>query len=249
MRGLGRVSDRPSLIVGTGHRTHLAILAASRRFDAPSVVIMKPTIPSAFFDLCFIPEHDSPGTSANNIVATSGMLNLLPVEQPPKTESGLFLIGGPSRHHGIDQEALLSAITSILSQRPNLEWHLTDSRRTPADFTALLGKLDLVVHSSNETSTNWLPERLLSAREVWVTEDSMSMIYEAFTARAKVGLLPMPRKSPRSRVIRGIDRLIERKWTRLFSSEEQIDLPDPPLLHEASRCAREVLNRFFPSLA
>ena len=248
MRGLRKVSERPSLVVGTGHRTHLALLAAARRFEAPSVVIMKPTIPSAFFDLLLVPEHDLSNSTANNIIATKGMLNLIPVDRPPKEERGLILVGGPSKHHGIDQDSLLSAITSIISHRPHLDWHLTDSRRTPEDFSARLDKLNLVYHPSSQSPREWLPQELLRAREVWVTEDSMSMIYEAITARACVGLLPMPRKTPRSRVVRGIDRLIESEWTRFFSARADHDLPKPPELHEASRCAREVLHRFFPSL-
>jgi mitochondrial fission protein ELM1 len=54
-----------------------------------------------------------------------------------------------------------------------------------------------------------LPAHLSSAIMVWVTEDSVSMIYEALSSGAQVGLLPMPRKSEAGRVARGVKGLIE----------------------------------------
>lgn len=250
MRGLGDNEEKPSLILGTGHRTHLAILAAARRFDCPSLVIMKPTIPSAFFDLCLIPEHDLVSPPADNIVATKGMLNRIPKEDPSKVDQGLILIGGPSKHHGFDEENLRTAIESISASRPDLGWHLTDSRRTPEEFSRQLEQLGLIFHPSHHCASDWLPRELIAAREVWVTEDSMSMIYEALTARARVGLLPMPRKSSKSRVVRGVDKLVADGWTRFFDRNGENTLSPPPVhLHEASRCAREVIQRFFPSLA
>ena len=210
---------------------------------------MKPTIPAAFFDLCLIPEHDLSGRPADNILATRGMLNRIPAEQPPKRDRGLILIGGPSKHHGWNHETLIESISSIVAGHSSLDWHLADSRRTPDHFLDHLSSLDLTVHSAADKPPDWLPAELLSAKEIWVTEDSMSMIYEALTARARVGLLPMPRKSKRSRVVRGVDQLAEEGWVRFYSSGTKTDLQEPPgILHESSRCAREVLQRF-PALA
>ena len=250
MRGLGGNEEQPSLILGTGHRTHLAILAAARRFDCASLVIMKPTIPSAFFDLCLIPEHDLVGPPAENIIATKGMLSRIPMGEPSKVDQGLILLGGPSKHHGFDGETLCTAIETISTSRPDLRWHLTDSRRTPEEFSSQLEQLGLEFHPAHHCASDWLPQELLAAREVWVTEDSMSMIYEALTARARVGLIPMPRKSTKSRVVRGVDKLVADGWTRFFDPHGENTLSLPPAhLHEASRCAREVIKRFFPSLA
>ena len=249
MGGLLQNEERASLVIGTGHRTHLALLAAARRFNCPSVVIMKPTIPTVFFDLCFIPEHDLGRPPGPNVVPTKGMLNRVPVEGPPKQERGLILVGGPSRHHGFEAEPLMAIIRKILAGRPGLAWDLTDSRRTPEEFRKHLGQLNLQFHPSNECPDDWLLDALLAAREVWVTEDSMSMIYEALTARARVGLLPMPRKSNRSRVTRSVDRLVKEGWTSFPDARASSELRAPPAaLHEASRCAREVLQRF-PALA
>ena len=45
----------PQLLVGAGHATHLPVLFASRRFGARSVIVMKPTWPMWWFDLCLVP--------------------------------------------------------------------------------------------------------------------------------------------------------------------------------------------------
>ncbi|NIP97883.1 MAG: hypothetical protein GWO24_32430, partial [Akkermansiaceae bacterium] len=99
-------------------------------------------------------------------------------------------------------------MTRLVSCRTGLQWNLTNSRRTPAGFLDQLAALPLQIHPCDETGPDWLPQQLLTAREVWVTEDSMSMIYEALTARARVGLLAMPRKSRRGRIVRGLDQLV-----------------------------------------
>ncbi|MBJ06785.1 MAG: hypothetical protein CMO40_06675 [Verrucomicrobiaceae bacterium] len=249
LREMRKTRDQPALVIGTGHRTHLPLLAAARHFECPSVVIMKPTIPTVFFDLCFIPEHDLKKPPASHVVPTKGMLNLLPVAVPPKKDRGLILVGGPSRHHGFEGRTLARAIQRIITDRPGLSWDLTDSRRTPGEFRREISKLDLRFHPAEECPAGWLLDSMLASREIWVTEDSMSMIYEALTAQAKVGLLPMPRKSRQGRIARSIDRLVAEGWTCFPDPEELPAPPNPPTtLHEASRCARELLKRY-PALA
>ena len=50
----------PDLIIGAGHATHLPMLNARRVRGGKVVVLMKPTLPVAWFDLCIIPAHDRP---------------------------------------------------------------------------------------------------------------------------------------------------------------------------------------------
>ncbi|MEZ5579447.1 MAG: ELM1/GtrOC1 family putative glycosyltransferase [Candidatus Competibacteraceae bacterium] len=57
----------PDLLVGAGPGTHLSLLAAQRR--ARAVVLMRPSLPLALFDLCLIPEHDTPPVRVN-VLAT-----------------------------------------------------------------------------------------------------------------------------------------------------------------------------------
>lgn len=244
-------SETPSMIVGAGRSTHLGMLALARRFDCPSVVLMKPTVSTPFYDLCLVPEHDfEEGASLRqNIFLTKGMLNRIPLSIPHKESRGLILIGGPSKHHKWDGGPLREAIERIVTERPELTWEVTDSRRTPEGFLKELGDLPLTLHSSQETDPDWLPQTLVAAQEVWVSEDSMSMIYEALTAKAKVGLLPMPRATGRGRIIRGLDGLIADNWVKAYDPKDNLDLPPPrDSLNESFRCARALLDRYFASL-
>jgi mitochondrial fission protein ELM1 len=83
---------------------------------------------------------------------------------------------------------------------------------------------------------------------VWVTEDSVSMLHEAVTAAARVGVLPVPRLDRRSRVVRAVEELITAghacplgTWRR-----NGRELPPPKPLHETARCADWILARLFP---
>ena len=49
---------KPDIAIGAGHKTHLYLLAIKRCFGAKIVVILKPSLPLKFFDLCVIPKHD-----------------------------------------------------------------------------------------------------------------------------------------------------------------------------------------------
>jgi mitochondrial fission protein ELM1 len=90
------------LLIATGHKTHLTLSLAARKLGAKSVVIMSPTWPLWFFDLCLAPQHDlTPGRrSHGRVIPTFGALNRVPEEIPAKQARGVVLIGGPSKAHG-----------------------------------------------------------------------------------------------------------------------------------------------------
>lgn len=244
----------PQLLIGAGHRTHLPILAAARKFRARSVVIMKPSLPARWFDLCLIPEHDLPNTSNNTpprpyILTTRGALNKLPEALPAKQPHGLIMAGGPSSHHDWSPAPLLEAITAVVRAAPHLEWTLGNSRRTPAGFLDEVNALSLPIQLVpwQDTTPDWLPQILTSSQEAWITADSTSMICEAITARARTGILPLPAKKENSRVVRAVQTFSAGGLVTPFSDWQQKSWPphEPPALHEAARCADEILARFF----
>lgn len=242
------------LFIGVGHSVHLPLWWAARSLQARSVVILDPTWPRSLFDLCLIPRHDlGPTPASAHLVPTLGALNRLPEAPQPKAAAGLVLIGGPSRHHGWDGASLQSALGEIVARNPRLRWTLADSRRTPSGFLAGLGdgSSNAVLMPHQATTPGWLPGQLMVAEEVWVTEDSVSMAYEAVTSRARVGLLPIPRLAKRSRVYSAIDLLAAERLATPFERWRQNGELAPParLIHEAGRCAEEVLRRFFPDRA
>ena len=234
----------PSLVLAAGHSTHPALLLLARKFGAPCVVLMKPSFPLAWFDLSIAPEHDFPeGFARRDVILTRGALHrVVPGETQPTDK--LILIGGPSKTHGWDSAALIEMLGSATDRGG---WTLSDSRRTPPDFLEeARGKLPGVeVVSHRDTPPGWVPERLAAAKEVWVTEDSVSMVYEALASGARVGLLPVPRKDFDARVLRGIDSLVRDGFVTTHSRWRQTQRIEPPpvVLREADRCAALLAER------
>jgi len=228
----------PDLLIGAGHRTHLPLLAARRAHGGRTIVLMKPSLPRAWFDLCVIPEHD--GVSGANVLTTRGALN--PVEPGQKNaRTGLILIGGPSRHHGWNENEILRQVEAIIAKGSDVGWTLTTSRRTPSATTTRLRALtfkNLTVVPVTETGPGWLAERLANAAQIWVTEDSVSMVYEALTANAATGVLDVPAKRE-SRVVRGIAALCrEGLVTRFVDWQTGRKLAPPAMpFNEATRVA------------
>lgn len=239
----------PDLILGAGHATHLPLIGLARRTGAPCIVLMRPSLPVGLFDLCLVPDHDLKGkTKPDNVIATRGALNRVHPSADQVREKRVILLGGPSSTHGWDTSAILEAIGEITGTQSG--WILTDSRRTPDGVRQAIREsfpsIQLFPHE--ETAKGWLPAQLAAASEVWVSEDSVSMIYEALSSGAKVGLLPVPRLKARGRVSRGIDQLVSDGYLTPWSAwrESQKLSTDAPMLREADRCAGVILERWFP---
>jgi len=213
---------------------------------------MKPSLPPALFDLCLIPAHDHVAES-KKIVTTRGVLNVVRPTQQHDQRSGLLLVGGPSAAHDWSHERMLEQIAAITSGDPQTDWQLTTSRRTPQSFTPRLAERkisNLIVTPHQETTPEWLPQQLTRAAQVWVSEDSVSMVYEALTSGAAVGVLEVPSRR-HGRVAAGIDTLIQEGWaTRFADWQPGSQLASPPVqLDEARRCAEIVCQRFFSQAA
>jgi len=236
----------PQLVIGAGHRTHLTVLAAGRAFNARTLVLMKPSLPTGLFDLCLIPEHDKPARRGN-IIATRGALNRMrPAEK--NSDHGLVLIGGPSKHFGWDSGKMVAQVLQVCRQSPaRIEWTLTTSRRTPAEFLPLLAaqqQAGLTLVPVEETGPGWLAEQLPTAAQCWVSQDSVSMVYEALSADCATGLLEVPQLAE-NRIASGINQLSESADLTRYRDWQPGSLLSPPqqLFDEASRCARELQQR------
>lgn len=238
----------PHLLIGAGHRTHFALLAARRARGGRAVLLMRPSLPLGLFDLCLIPDHDRPPKHAD-VVATRGVLNAVNPSRRHDPSQGLILVGGPSSHFAWDNLDIARQINAIVSKSPQINWQLTTSRRTPADFLAALAMLqtaNLASHPGDTTPPGWLEATLATAGQAWVSEDSVSMLYEALTAGCAVGLLQVPKRRD-NRVAHGVERLIRDGWVMPFASwrPEQPLVAAPELFDEADRCARLILGRWF----
>jgi mitochondrial fission protein ELM1 len=231
----------PDFIIAAGHATHLPLLWLARKYRAKSIVLMRPSLPLRFFDICIAPAHDFPKKlQRKNLILTRGAINRVHASDSPKT-GRLILIGGPSKTHGWDSAVMLDMLAKVTVGGG---WQLTDSRRTPEGFIKQIKKQlpDIEIFSCKETAPDWLPGELGRAKEVWVSEDSVSMIYEALSSGARVGLLPVPRLNHHSRVLRGIDELTADGFLTPFSDWNQTGrlVQATQLLNEADRCAEIV---------
>lgn len=241
----GKGLPRPHLLMGAGHATHLPMLAARRQYGGKVVVLMRPSLPLSLFDLCLIPAHDAP-PARDNVVPTLGALNNVQPSQAHDPRRALVLVGGPSPHFQWDSAHIARQIQALAQARPALHWRLTTSRRTPASFLAAPELAGLECHAAAATPPGWLEAQLAQAGEVWVTPDSVSMVYEALTAGCRVGLLHLPPR-PGSRVARSILGLAAQGMVAASQGQALpcAPPPPPPALDEARRCADIVLARWF----
>jgi mitochondrial fission protein ELM1 len=239
---------KPDLLLGAGHATHWTLFRLASKLRARSVVLMKPSLPVGWFDLCIAPAHDFPGTRPpENVVTTMGAMNRVPFDPEARRSGGVMLVGGPSASHGWDEEGMLARLEDVVADAAPGYWRLTTSRRTPAGMLARLReRLSAVeVWSCEDTGPDWVPARLGEVAEAWVTADSVSMVYEALSSGARVGLLPVPEKIPDSRVLRGLADLLDRGFLTGYETwRAGRTLAAPPhVLREADRCAALVLER------
>lgn len=236
---------RPDLLLGAGHGTHWPMLAARRAFGGKIAVLMKPSLPLSWFDWVIAPEHDGlPGSA--RVMTTQGPINRIQPSSGPDPHAGLMLIGGPSAEYGWSAAALLQQVRLVALRQPAIGWLLATSRRTPAGFLVDLAKSSLpnvkaVAHDA--VSPAWLPQQLAQAAQVWVTPDSASMVYEALTSGAAVGVFELPYARP-GRVARGLEKLLQQKRLTGFSEWERSGklAPNDHPPNEAERCARHLLH-------
>ncbi len=142
---------------------------------------------------------------------------------------------------------MVEQLQTLSQKLPGIHWTLTTSRRTPASFMASAAhqkgpQFSLV--PVEQTNRLWLRQRYRHCGIIWVTEDSASMVYEALTAGAQVGVLPAPRQRP-SRVSQGLDTLVnQHRVTSLASLCETGAMnPGERSLDEAGRVADHLLSR------
>jgi mitochondrial fission protein ELM1 len=242
----------PWLVIGAGHSTHLPLLAARRARGGRAVVLMTPDLPKRCFDLCVIPEHDRP-RPASNVLMTRGSLNRMQVVANAAGSSpdrrGLLMIGGPSRHYHWDHEQVVEQLAGVIRFSPVRHWVLTTSRRTPPGFAERVRdmlfnrNLKLTVHCWRDTPDPWLAVQLQRACCTWVTEDSVSMIYEALTAAIPVGLLSVPPRR-QDRIVRGVEALVASGNVMRFSHWSRgIPLPrSVEVFDEANRIAEQICS-------
>ncbi|MFV8781250.1 mitochondrial fission ELM1 family protein [Microbulbifer sp. SA54] len=231
---------KPDFILGAGHRSHWAVLRARRCFGGRSVVIMAPSLPIDWFDFAIIPEHDRP-PSVENVILTQGALTEPLPDFPVEPNRGLLLFGGPSKHFHWDAQKVLAHAERLLQQP--LQWVVADSRRTPEGTLDHFADSGAGLYPWQQCPPGWLAEQMARAGHIWVTGDSVSMIFEALQSRARVGIISLPSRNPRNKIRSAVQRLIDQGLVTEDIALEPALLPTRKPFNQQVSCARALLLR------
>ena len=241
----------PDLLIGAGHSTHFPLWNIRRKHGGRTIVLMKPSLPLAMFDLCLIPDSHDLNHQRPNVWTTRGVLNRIQRSHLHDPHKGLFLIGGPSHHFQWEDDRVADQLAQIVVRSPAISWTFATSRRTPESWIEMIQQRlpGTNVVRPTSVSRNWLPQQLQQNRSVWVTEDSVSMTYEAVTSGADVGIIQLSRPKP-TRVTLGMDRLIDSGCVTPFETWNQLNhlRAGGFEICESDRAATEILRRFLPHL-
>ncbi len=246
----------PDLVIGTGRRTHLPLLQLKKSYGCPAVVCMLPSLLLRNqFDLCLVPRHD--GMPENKrFFNTIGPPNTSRSGGSHNPKAGLILIGGKDSSHYWHDEAVNQAVKEIITRENEVDWSVSSSPRTPETTVLMLENLsrnfaNCRFDNYQDTPAGWVEEKYAACSKVWVTADSMSMIYEALTAGCEVGLLPVRWKKKNSKFAVSERHLTENKlvlsydeWKKHGWHQGGVLPPDRPVLNESRRCAKEIIRRW-----
>lgn len=243
------------LLLGTGSQTHVPMLRLKKALGIPAVTCM---LPAAYlrplFDLCLVPLHDGV-PAGGNIFTTIGPANCSKPRGAKDQRAGLVLLGGiDHKSHSWHSQELGEYIRTIAQADMTVHWTMSSSPRTPDDMLEIMEKIageleNVEFFRFEDTPPGWVEERYARCHVVWVTADSMSMVYEALSAGCRVGLLPVAWKRPGNKFQRSADYLRSRGLILSYSSwlshrEGQWRNNQP--LNEAERCAAEIIKRWPP---
>ena len=242
------------LIIGTGSRTHIPMLSQARMSTIPVVTCMTPSsVLRKHFSLCCVPLHDQTPASSN-VFFTQGPPNPCRSKNLHDPRCGLILVGGTDeKSHHWDTPSLLADIRSLIRDSTSTGWTISSSPRTPEETNTGLQQLavensDVTFIRFDETGPGWIEKEYERNAVVWVSADSMSMVFESLSAGCKVGLLPIKWKKSDCKFQRCEKTLREHGYVISFSDwqGEATVWPSFEPLHEAGRCAEEILKRWWP---
>lgn len=244
------------LVIGTGSRTHVPMLLLKNKCrPAPkTVTCMTPNFPLLRkFDLCLVPQHDGVAV-ADNIFMTVGPPSTASYSSHQDPQKGLILVGGlDKKSHDWSTDMVLAQVRALTEKEKEKTWTISSSPRTPAETIKKLAAFagteeNSTFFQARETPSGWIEEQYGINADVWVTADSMSMVYEALTAGCRVGILPVAWKRKESKFQRSLEYLTKNRLVVLYekwlTGEETLGQGKP--LDEASRCAGEIMRRWWP---
>jgi mitochondrial fission protein ELM1 len=232
---------KPDWVLAAGSKTHIPMLWCKWVLGAKAFLLMRPSLPLRLFDAVCMPYHDSP-PKRDSVLGTYGVINhIVPRYEGRNKSQGLMLLGGINTHYQWDNVGIVKQLQRIAEAAPEMEWLVSDSPRTPPDLLDELAALSLAninILPYSDTGPGWLPKILQDVGQVWVSCDSVSMVYESVSSGAPTGLLELlPLRD--SRVVKSMTQLASSGLATTFSAADLAG-PLPPAvrpLWEADRVA------------
>lgn len=257
----GRILHPVDLIIGTGTHTHIPMLLNKKsqiNFSGKQARVITCMTPDNLlrnkFDLCCIPMHDQPASAAN-VFVTQGPPNTVKFEGRQQSDRGLILVGGlDTKSHVWKSAEVVEQIRIIIDKDRAIHWTVSSSPRTPEETCRSLEDMGgtmqhLSFFRSKNTPAGWVEDQYASNGTVWVTADSISMVYEALTAGCSVGVLPVEWLRQDNKFNKSLQFLTEKEMIVDFDAwQKGASMPTlkDKQLNESLRCAREILRRWWP---
>lgn len=245
------------LLIGTGTGTHLSLLLYKRKYNIPAVTCMSPaSYLRSYFDICFIPKHDDIEQS-DNVFFTVGAPNCSVDKKMHKKNVGLILLGGiDKKSHHWNSKNIAKMVKEILSREGNIQWSISSSPRTPKETVLEMEKLAKQYGNGSffhyrDTQRGWIEEQYDQSSLVWVTSDSISMMFEALSAGCNVGLLPVGWKNQQNKFRKNEEVLLRKNLVISYDywDKNGFSSSDSRGLNEAQRCANKILETWWPKIS
>lgn len=202
---------------------------------------MKPWLPLSWYSLAIVPKHD--GLTGSNLLTTHGVLNNIQPQHPAcQDQQGIMLLGGSSKHYQWSTGSIVQQVHDLALQRPEVCWQVCDSRRSPEQLLTEINQLglsNLTTRSHQQTSASQIGDLLNNCQYAVVSPDSVSMLYESFTAGCRVAVFEL-KPARKGRVMRGVEQLLaEQRIAPLAGLWQQ----PRATLWEADRAAEWLLGK------
>jgi hypothetical protein len=213
-RGIREGHTSSLILISAGSTPAFYNLALGYIWRCTCVTIMTPSVIGADpFDFAIIPEHDYP-QEAPNVMTTIGAPNLIVREElglvgkslmreyPSKRERRWgVLIGGDDKNYRVTASWMHKVVGKIFreAERSDVDLYISTSRRTSPEAENALRRMVsscenvrfLLIASIDPF--NPVPAMLGACDEIFVTDDSVSMVSEVVTAGHRAVLLKTER--------------------------------------------------------
>ncbi len=241
-----RFYPSPDLIIAAGHQTHLDSLQKRGRYGGKIILVMKPSLPSFLFDLSIIPSHDKI-FFPKNIFMIHGSINKIENQKKQNKNTALILIGGPSKNYLWSSKNVINEINNIVSRNSNskISFTVATSRRTPNSFKNELkqNQNNLKIINHETVQSNWLDRNIGKYEYSWVTQDSISMLFELIASGSKVSCIKLKSRNKKFKnLFHNLYKTNKVNFTN--NVEEFVTINQPLKTNTSDLCANYIYEHF-----